>query len=201
MLLNVPNALTLLRVALTPLFVIFLFREGIWFRYVASVLFLCAALSDFYDGYLARQRGSVSRFGRFMDPLADKILTSSAFISFAALKIVATWMVYTIVVREVMITCLRMYSISRKNPLITSRLAKWKTSCQMVVILVILLLLNINATRAASGGEWEPSEGDWSWWIINGLVLAVTLLAVTTGAHYLVQNLVFPRRSGRKRRA
>lgn len=191
---NVPNALTILRIALTPLFVICLFKEGVWPKYAATLFFLGAALSDYYDGYLARKRGAVTRLGRLLDPLADKILTSAAFISFAALKIVVVWMVYVMVIREVVITGLRFYSFSRKNPLITSRLAKWKTSSQMTVIFIILLFLNIHGFQFSENGP-ALSAGDWQYWVINGLVFIVALLAVTTGIHYLVQNLIFSKRS------
>ena len=200
LLMNVANALTLFRVVLTPFFVALLFREGMWSRYGASLIFLCAALSDFYDGYVARKGGAVTKFGRFMDPLADKILTSAAFISFAMLKIVAAWMVYVMVAREVMVTGLRVYSISRKNPLITSRFAKWKTSCQMAVIFFILVLLTIDATTAASGGQGGVLQQTWSSWVLNGLVFGVTVLVVATGIHYIVQNLVFSRRPLREGR-
>jgi CDP-diacylglycerol--glycerol-3-phosphate 3-phosphatidyltransferase len=187
---NAPNILTLFRIAIAPLFVVFLFKEGVWPRYAATLFFLCAALSDFYDGYLARKRGTVTRLGRFLDPLADKILTSAAFISFAILKIVAVWMVYVIVLREIAITGLRIYSLSRKNPLITSRLAKWKTSIQMTVIFIILLFMNFNA-QGAPGATGDLLAHDWHYFVINGFVLLVTALAVVTGIHYLVQNLIF----------
>ena len=165
--------------------------------YAATLFFLCAALSDFYDGYLARRRGTVTRLGRFLDPLADKVLTSAAFISFAILKIVAAWMVYVIVVREIAITGLRIYSLSKKNPLITSRLAKWKTSIQMTVIFIILLFMNFNP-QDASGTKWDLLTHEWQYWVINGLVLSVTTLAAVTGIHYLVQNLIFSGKHMRK---
>ncbi|UCE20124.1 MAG: CDP-diacylglycerol--glycerol-3-phosphate 3-phosphatidyltransferase [Gemmatimonadota bacterium] len=191
---NAPNILTLFRIAITPLFVVFLFEEGVWPKYAATLFFLCAALSDFFDGYLARKRGSVTRLGRFLDPLADKILTSAAFISFAILKMVAVWMVYILVVREIIVTGLRVYSITRKNPLVTSRLAKWKTSCQMAVIFIILLFMNVHAQQAP-GMSWPAAPHDWQYWVINGLVLFITALATATGIHYLVQNFIFSRRS------
>lgn len=195
---NVPNVLTLFRIAITPLFVIFLFEEGVWPRYAATLFFLCAALSDFYDGYFARKRGTVTRLGRFLDPLADKILTSAAFISFAVLKIVAAWMVYIMVVREIAITGLRIYSISRKNPLITSRFAKWKTSSQMGVIFIILLFMNFSAkgTPRAMG---DLFTSDWHYWAINGLTLLITTLTAATGIHYIAQNLIFSKRPIREK--
>jgi CDP-diacylglycerol--glycerol-3-phosphate 3-phosphatidyltransferase len=139
----------------------------------------------------------VTRLGRFLDPLADKILTSAAFISFAILKIVAVWMVYALVIREIIITGLRVYSITKKNPLVTSRLAKWKTSCQMAVIFIILLFMNIHVHQAP-GMSWSPSTHNWQYWVINGLVLLVTVLAAVTGIHYLVQNLIFSGRHTKK---
>jgi CDP-diacylglycerol--glycerol-3-phosphate 3-phosphatidyltransferase len=191
---NAANALTLFRIALTPFFVVFLFKEGVWPLYAATLFFLVASLSDYYDGYLARKRGSVTRLGRFLDPLADKVLTSAAFISFALLKIVVAWLVYTMIVREIVITALRVYAIFRKNPLITSRLAKWKTSTQMSVVFITLVFLSFNKTQSPES-ELTLTANDWMYWVINGMVFFVTALAVTTGIHYLFQNLIFSRKS------
>ena len=162
--------------------------------YAATLFFLIAALSDYYDGYLARKKGLVTRLGRFLDPLADKLLTSTAFISFGLMKIVAVWMVYAMIIREIMITGLRVYALSRKNPLITSRLAKWKTSSQMFVIFIILLILSYTKGQSPENGLAVVS-GSEIYWIINGIVFIITVLAVITGIHYLFQNLIFSRRT------
>lgn len=191
---NAANALTILRIILTPFFVAFLFKEGAWPTYIATLFFLVAALSDYFDGYLARRRGWVTRLGRFLDPLADKLLTSAAFISLALMKIVAAWIVYVIIIREIMITGLRVYALSRKNPLITSRLAKWKTSSQMFVIFITLLFLCYTKYQSPESGLVLVSNS-WMYWVVNGMVFIVTVLAVATGIHYLIQNLTFSRKT------
>ncbi len=190
---NAPNALTISRIVFAPIFVILLFQKGVWPTYMATLFFLLAGLSDYWDGYLARKRGEVTKLGRFLDPLADKILTSASFISFACMHIINAWMVYVMIAREVVVTALRVYAIRRRRPLVTSRLAKWKTSLQMTVIFAILVLLCVQVSRSTEG-RWDLSYGGWLYWIINGLVFCVMLLAVVTGIHYLVQNAILPRK-------
>lgn len=190
---NAPNALTISRIVFAPIFVILLFQKGAWPTYMATLFFLLAGLSDYWDGYLARKRGEVTKLGRFLDPLADKILTSASFISFAFMHIIEAWMVYVMIAREVGVTALRVYAIWRKRPLVTSRLAKWKTSLQMTVIFAILVLLCVQVSRSTDG-RWDLSPGSWLLWVINGLVFGVMLLAAITGIHYLVQNAILPRK-------
>lgn len=191
---NWPNLLTLLRIFLVPLFVVLLFQGGILAGYLSFLVFIIASLTDYYDGYLARKTGTVTRFGRFMDPFADKVLTSSAFISFALLGYIRRWMVIVIVFREVLITGLRVYGLYHRNPLITSRMAKWKTSSQVFAIYLILSFINLRAGLSVMDKDLAFLDGRWPHIGINGLVFLVMALTIVSGAHYLIQNLVLSKR-------
>lgn len=179
---GLPNRLTLLRLILTPGFVLTLFLEDIYFRYLSVFIFLIASLSDWYDGYIARRFDNITPWGRFLDPLADKVLVSSAFISFVVLGYVKMWMVVIILLRDLIITGLRSYSFLKGEPLVTNSLAKCKTFSQMSVIFLILILLHIQ----------KPSKGEGSLlleeMIVEKLVLFVTLLTVASGLVYLIEN-------------
>lgn len=137
---NLPNILTVIRVAVVPVFIYLLLSPRIEYRLVALGLFLLASLSDFLDGYLARRWNQETEFGKFLDPLADKALVIGAFITFIFLSgQVQIWMVLAIIARDVLITFLRYLAIKKGESLRTSRLGKWKTAFQMFSIVVILL--------------------------------------------------------------
>ncbi len=136
---NLPNALTLLRIALSPVFMMLFIIDNLWTRFWAMVIFIIAALTDLYDGYYARKYGVTTSFGKFMDPLADKILVSVAFISFVTLGYVEMWMVLAIIFREFLITGLRSLAAYKGVVIVPTRWAKVKTFMQMTAIAVILL--------------------------------------------------------------
>lgn len=183
-----PNQLTILRILLTPVFVSVLFIESVTFRYVALFVFFIASITDWYDGYIARKFGSVSRWGKFLDPLADKILVLSAFFAFFFIGQVKLWMVSVIAARDVMITSLRLYAMYTKKPMVTTNFAKWKTASQMISIYVILIYLIIKqkmmtfAEPAAWFQRLEAVE------LIDKMMYAVTFITATTGIHYLIEN-------------
>lgn len=141
MTLTVANILTVSRIFLAPLFLAFLLMDTRTSQFVAVIIFAIAALTDWLDGASARAWGQVTEQGKFLDPLADKILTTSAFVSFYLLDIMPVWMVFIIVVRDFGITVLRSLAEDRGVPLVTSWNAKVKTFLQMVVIVYILVLL------------------------------------------------------------
>src|SRR5688572_6734775 len=127
---GLPNQLTVLRMALTPLVVYCLTRESLAFRYLALVVFLFASLTDWYDGYAARKLGRVTQWGKFLDPLADKILVITTFAVFVSLGLVKAWMVVVIAVRDILMMALRLYGEWKRQPVVTSTTAKWKTAGQ-----------------------------------------------------------------------
>ena len=187
-LINWANFLTLSRIGLTPVFIVSLFAEGWYWKSLAFVVFVAAALTDFYDGRLARSGNRETSFGRFLDPLADKILVTSALIAFVWSRLVYFWLVVPIVVRDIVITGLRLYGIYRGRQMTTSRLAKWKTAVQLVAVAVILLAVGLQAFlgRLNLGGP-HLLDGSAVRMLSNGLMGAVLLLTVLSGVHYLVR--------------
>ena len=158
-----PNILTVFRVLLVPFFIYALFGMSIQSAIASLLIFIIASISDYFDGYLARKFNARSRLGVFLDPLADKILTGGAFISFVILPDfnVPLWLVLVILLREVTVTILRLISIKRNRPVRTEYSGKIKTAFQMFSIISILLLLCIKRIFLSirpgldSGGEAE----------------------------------------------
>jgi CDP-diacylglycerol--glycerol-3-phosphate 3-phosphatidyltransferase len=134
-----PNTLTLFRVAAVPLIIILLLFPGRLFTFIAAALFSVAAITDFLDGFFARRRGLVSNFGKVMDPLADKLLVSSAFIMLASLGWVPAWMVCIIIGRELAVTGLRLIAAQEGKDISPSRLGKYKTGFQIAAIIPLLI--------------------------------------------------------------
>jgi CDP-diacylglycerol---glycerol-3-phosphate 3-phosphatidyltransferase len=138
--LHLPNIITFSRIALSPLFLWLLLAGTPIAVYSAFVVFVIAAITDYMDGYYARRLNVVSRFGNFMDPLADKILTTAAFVGFALQNRVEWWMVWVVIVRDALMTLMRLYGDRVQMPVKTSWSAKVKTTVQMIYIIAILLL-------------------------------------------------------------
>ncbi len=144
---NLANRLTLLRLALVPAFMIFTVLDNFWTRVLALLIFFLASLTDFFDGYIARKTNSVTDFGKMMDPLVDKLLTSAAFICFVGMRElrVAPWMVVLIIGRELLVTGLRMLAAAKGEVLPADSQGKIKTAVQMTVVVAILLVLCANS--------------------------------------------------------
>ena len=136
---NLPTSLTLLRIFFIPLVVVLLLTKGENMDLWAVGVFLVAAATDLFDGYLARKRSQVTTVGILLDPIADKLLTSAAFISLVELQLVPAWMVVIIVGRELAITGLRSIASAEGFQLRPSELGKTKTVFQVVAISVIIL--------------------------------------------------------------
>jgi CDP-diacylglycerol--glycerol-3-phosphate 3-phosphatidyltransferase len=183
-----PNKLTVLRIALTPVLVFLLSREGLAYRYTSFAVFLLASLTDWYDGYAARKFGRVTEWGKFLDPLADKVLVLTMFFIFMSLGLVKGWMVAVITARDVVITGLRSYAELKRQPIVTSMSAKWKTVSQMTAIYVILIYLVAEAHVLASGAgpawlTWLQERG-----AIDKMMFVVTFLTLATGIQYMFEN-------------
>lgn len=145
---NLPNKLTVSRFALTFAFLVAIFSRFPYNDTVALVLFIIASLTDWLDGSIARRRQLITNFGILMDPLADKILTCSAFIAFVERHTMAGWMVVIIVARELAITGLRLLAASKNVVLAAEGYGKHKTISQIVTIISILVL--------GSYAHWGP---------------------------------------------
>ncbi|MCY3765829.1 MAG: CDP-diacylglycerol--glycerol-3-phosphate 3-phosphatidyltransferase [Gemmatimonadetes bacterium] len=183
-----PNFLTGLRIVLTPVFLALIFSDSGFNKILALLVFTVASLTDFFDGWFARRDKTVSSLGRFMDPLADKLLVSSALISFVILGMVEAWLVGAMLIRDAVITSLRVYAIRKGRPVVTSRLAKWKTMLQLVLAFGILVFINVRVITAELTSQPLVLVDSGSQMVLNVLVAAVTLLAVVSGVLYLVEH-------------
>ena len=138
---NLPNKLTLFRVILIPFFVFFLlapYFEG-YGNYIAVAVFIVASITDFLDGKIARKYNLVTNFGKFMDPLADKLLVSSALICLVALNKIHAWVVIVIIAREFIISGFRLVAADNGVVIAASYWGKFKTAFQMVTVIVLIL--------------------------------------------------------------
>ena len=143
---NLPNKLTVLRVILIPFFVVSMMIENgtnQTFRYVAAAIFIIASLTDMLDGKIARKYNLVTNFGKFMDPLADKLLVCSALICLIQLGQLPAWMVIIIVSREFIISGFRLVAAEQGIVIAASYWGKFKTTFQMIA--VVLMILNFEA--------------------------------------------------------
>jgi CDP-diacylglycerol---glycerol-3-phosphate 3-phosphatidyltransferase len=140
--LAIPNLLTYARIAAVPLVVACLFGQsilsgGMWLRWVALAIFIAAGITDFLDGYLARSLGQQSSFGRMLDPIADKLLVASCLLMLAADETIKGWSLWAAIVilcREILVSGLREYLAELRVSVPVTRLAKWKTTAQLVAI-------------------------------------------------------------------
>jgi CDP-diacylglycerol--glycerol-3-phosphate 3-phosphatidyltransferase len=135
---NLANRITMSRILLTFVFMFFLFCHGLMFKILSLVVFILAALSDWFDGMIAQRRNMITDFGRLMDPIADKILVLAAFAAFVQLQLIDAWMFVIIVSREILITSLRLFALNKGKVLSAARAGKHKTVLQMGVIFLIL---------------------------------------------------------------
>lgn len=140
---NLPNKITVFRVCIIPLFLVFLLVPQINYgEYIAAAIFLIAALSDALDGYLARKKNLITNFGKFMDPLADKLLVSSALIALVELSRIPSWVVIAIIGRDFIISGFRLIASDSGLVIAASWWGKIKTNVQ--IIMCLMLIININ---------------------------------------------------------
>ena len=197
---NLANKLTMGRIIAIPFFILFMFMGNISTRVAALLIFILAALTDVYDGIVARHREEVTNFGKFIDPLADKLIVSAALISFVQLRelSIPAWMVILVISREFIITGLRSVAASRGTIIPASLSGKFKTTSQMVVIITILIILIVNAVLK---NYWQVTPLELQtflgWRKVLGyildrapywLMLLVTALTVISGFNYIFRN-------------
>jgi CDP-diacylglycerol--glycerol-3-phosphate 3-phosphatidyltransferase len=185
---NLPNFLTVSRIFLAAAFVFCLLSAGPWTKPLALVLFLTASATDYWDGRLARQRGQVSNFGGFMDPLADKVLTLSAFVSFVRLHLVNPWLVAVIVLRDIAVTAIRSWVPSKAQSARES--GKQKTVFQMAFIGGVLLFLIFRETAF-----WPERWTIAALGAIRYSMVVVVLLTLWSGVRYAAMSLKNSKRS------
>ena len=174
---NLPNKLAILRIILVIPFVIFLslaleFSEiigiSIMLRIFATIIFVGAAITDYYDGKIARKYNMITNLGKLLDPLADKILVISALVTLAKFNQISLWFVIIIIFRELLITGLRSIVAAEGAVIAAESLGKWKTATQMVALTLIILI---------------PFS-----FIVNNILLIIPLiLTVVSGVEYVVK--------------
>lgn len=184
---NTPNKLTLLRILLSPVFVALFLYENFYSRLAALLVFLIAAFTDIADGYYARKLGIITGFGKFFDPLADKILVSSAFITFVALGYSQVWMVAVIIGREFIITGLRSLAAYRGMVITPTYWAKVKTALQMSSIAVILLYINVETYYQYLGEPFSEATRETALLSFDYLLGLTAIVTAITGIDYLVK--------------
>lgn len=185
--LNTPNKLTLFRIILVPAFMATLLIDDIPHNYLISILiFLIASITDMLDGKIARKTGSITDFGKFADPLADKLLVMSAFICFIELDISNSVVAMIILTRELVITSIRLIGASKNKVISANRWGKVKTVSQMFTILVILLLNYILELFSTQNIAFEFSN---IFSMINNILMFITVvLTVVSGIVYIYEN-------------
>ena len=169
---NLPNKLTVVRMALVPFFVaaLLLSKTNDPLKWVALALFVIASLTDFADGYIARKYNLITNFGKFMDPLADKILTISGMICLIELGRIPSWIVVIIVAREFIISGFRLVAAENGVVIAANYWGKFKTTFQMIMI--ILMIMNIPQLQIVTN-------------IVMWIALALTLISLWT---YIMAN-------------
>jgi CDP-diacylglycerol--glycerol-3-phosphate 3-phosphatidyltransferase len=183
-----PNQLTILRIILTPFFLFFFLSSDPFYKKISLGIFIIAALTDWYDGWLARKFNYITTWGKFWDPLADKILTSSAFLGFAILGVVELWMVIIILVRDFIVTGLRAYADYKNFSFPTSYYAKWKTFIQMTFLYYLLAVYIGSHTEQIYTGNEQLFSLLMNEYLVYFTMLLITLITFHSGVDYLYKN-------------
>ena len=185
---NLPNKLTISRIALTFILMIFLFSKGTFMKALAIVTFLIASATDYYDGKIARERNEITDFGKFMDPIADKFLVVAAFLAFVEMGLVPAWMVVLIISRELIITGVRLFAATQGRILVAEAAGKHKTVSQMTAIFVILLFVFVRSAGMKLFEVWSTQLEYWFRQIIFVFMIVTVALTLISGLSYLVRN-------------
>ena len=165
---NTPNKLTLLRVIMIPLFMVF-YMYIPWPNFFATVIFIVAFLTDMLDGYIARKNNQVSNFGKIMDPLADKVLVAAAMVLLTASGVINPWITVAVLAREFAVSGIRIAAAAEGNVVAASKWGKLKTIWQFIAISLALLINNGN-------------------WFVDILMLINLALTVLSGIDYIIKN-------------
>ena len=180
---NFPNFLTCSRIGLTVVFMFLLFLAGAVPKGLALFVFLLASLTDYWDGRLARKNNRTTSFGKLMDPIADKILTLSAFLAFVQMAIIPAWMAVAIITRDLLITGLRLLMPEKGESRSVRSSGKHKTALQFASIVGVLIFLVVKETSFWQA-EWTPAALRFIYWSMF-LTVGVTLWS---GVWYVIKN-------------
>lgn len=186
---SLPNLLTISRIVVIPVIFLSIYIHAVWWSVIAAVLFIMAAITDYFDGYLARSRNETSAFGRLLDPIADKLLVLSALLIIVANRMVDELSyipVGIIMCREVLVSGLREFLAEVKVGMPVTRLAKWKTGFQMTALSMILMS---RVGIIEIGGTFVPV-----WGVLGEILLWVAgVLTFITGYDYFKKSLDYVR--------
>lgn len=184
---NLPNRLTILRIILAFIFMVFIFLNGFLSKFIALLIFIFACWTDYYDGRLASKLNLTSDFGKLMDPIADKILILAAFLSFVQMQIIPAWMVVITISRELLITGLRLFALSKGKMISASKQAKHKTASQMFTIFFILGFLILKEVLVKFS-IWNENLRVFFNLSIYILMSVTVILTIISGLSYLWEN-------------
>ena len=187
---NLANKLTMLRMFLVPVFLIFISVKGIPYgSIVATLVFIIASITDQLDGYIARSRNQVTNFGKFMDPLADKLLVTAALVALVGLNLTPAWAVVIILAREFAVSGLRTLAASGGVVIAASWWGKIKTVTQIIAIL--LLLIKVNIGESLSAVEFVSNNGflnTFFAYVPEVIMFVAVLITIISGIDYFVKN-------------
>ena len=176
---NLPNKLTLLRVCLIPVFVVFARMTPFWAQCVAVAVYGIACLTDMLDGRIARARNLITNFGKFMDPIADKLLVMSALVVLTAQGRMPDWACILMLAREFLVSGFRLVAVENGRVIAAGPLGKLKTVFQMSATIALMLLVPL---------EGSPLLGQFGVVFANVLLYIALALTVVSGADYLIRN-------------
>lgn len=174
---NLPNKLSLLRIALVPIFLIFLLVKfdlpfAVYAKYLAILIFILAALTDSLDGYIARKHGLITKLGKLIDPLADKMLISGALIALVSLREISAWPAFIIITREFAVTGFRAIASAEGVVIAASVWGKTKTILQIIAIVAVMINRNVVTL---------PLD------LANILVWMATIVTILSGMDYIIK--------------
>jgi len=177
---NLPNKLTLLRVALVPVFCVFLCMEGLLWQIIALIVFLIASLTDLLDGYIARRDNLITDFGKLVDPIADKLLITAAMIFMVAQTRMSATVVLLFVAREFIVSAFRMLAASRGTVIAADKLGKYKTAAQTLAIVLLILFKPLGGAAPLLGTAGMVAADIVTW--------IALVLSVVSCADYIYKN-------------
>lgn len=187
---NLANKLTLLRIVLVPIFLVFIAAKGIPYgSFIATFIFILASVTDKLDGYIARSRNQITNFGKFMDPLADKLLVTAALISLVELHVVPAWAAVIIIAREFAVSGLRSIAAAQGKVIAASWWGKIKTVIQIIAL--ILMLLQINIRDSGYLTKFVANSQFWKGFfsaVPQIMLMAAVIITIISGYEYFKNN-------------
>lgn len=187
---NLANKLTLIRILLVPIFLVFIGTKDIPYgSTIATIIFVLASITDKLDGYIARSRNQITNFGKFMDPLADKLLVTAALISLVELQIVPAWAAVIIIAREFAVSGLRSIAASQGKVIAASWWGKIKTVIQIIAIILLLVKVNIGDFKYLSAFIRKDNAWTHFFEVVPSIMLmAAVIITLISGYEYFKHN-------------